>query len=132
MAVDTPVSEAFGYVGSILLFLVFLPQVWLTYRSRKADGISLLMIVLEVLASCSFITYGILIHEWPVIIANASALLCALLLLTAKIIYSKPSLPSGDSRVFMLDSQPDVLKGIPHSQSMASQATTASGVSEEP
>ena len=81
--------DIFGYLGACLLTILFIPQVYTTYKTKDADGISYIFLMLEFLASLSFIIYGFLIGSIPVIIANFSALICCILLIIAKMKFKK-------------------------------------------
>jgi MtN3 and saliva related transmembrane protein len=61
----------FGYLAGFLTVISFLPQVIRTWRSRKTGDLSLGMFSLLVTASTLWIIYGIIIHDWPVILTNA-------------------------------------------------------------
>jgi MtN3 and saliva related transmembrane protein len=58
------------------------PQVIKSWRTRDLSGISLPMYTIFTLGVVLWLVYGILIRDWPVIIANAvTALLAGLVLL---------------------------------------------------
>ena len=81
--------DIFGYIGASLLTLLFIPQVYTTYKTKDAEAISYIFLFLEILASLNFIIYGFLINSIPVIVANSSAFICAILLIIAKINFKK-------------------------------------------
>ena len=83
------IIDVFGYIGAVLLTLLFLPQVYTTYKTKDAEGLSYIFLGLEFLASLNFIIYGFLIRSIPVIIANSSAFICSILLLIAKLKFKK-------------------------------------------
>ena len=83
------IIDIFGYLGACLLTILFIPQVYTTYKTKNAEGISYLFLILEFLASVSFIIYGFLITSIPVVIANFSAFICCILLIVAKIKFKK-------------------------------------------
>ena len=78
------IIDIFGYIGAILLTFLFMPQVYTTYKNKNTDGISYVFLLLEFAASLNFIIYGFLINSLPIIIANGSAFICAILLIFAK------------------------------------------------
>ena len=78
------IIDIFGYIGAILLTFLFIPQVYTTYKNRNTEGISYIFLILEFLAALNFIIYGFLINSLPIIIANGSAFICAILLIVAK------------------------------------------------
>ena len=78
------IIDIFGYIGAVLLTILFVPQVYTTYKTKKIDGLSYIFLILEFLASLNFIIYGFLISSIPVIFANSSAFICSILLIIAK------------------------------------------------
>ena len=93
------VSNTIGYVAAIFLSILFIPQVVKTYRTKNVQGISLIFLILEVITCILFITYGILIKDIPVIVANCTALLCNILLIVAKLTFNKINNDSLDNNV---------------------------------
>ena len=51
-------TDIFGYIGAISLTVLFIPQVYKTYKSKDTYNISILFLILELIASISFIIYG--------------------------------------------------------------------------
>lgn len=67
-----------GIAAASLTTLAFLPQVLHTLRSRDTKGLSLMMYSTFSSGVLLWLVYGILLDEWPIIIANAITLLLAL------------------------------------------------------
>ena len=91
MVVITP-TDMWGYAGGFFLFVVLTPQVWKTYKTRNADGLSPFFLLFEFLASVCFIVYGFLLPQGagvPIVVSNCSALLCTMLLVIAKLIFDR-------------------------------------------
>ena len=82
-----PSTELIGYAAAILTTAAFIPQAWLTWRSRRVEGVSLGMYSIFTLGVAMWLAYGLLIGAWPVIAANAMTLLLALFILSMKIRY---------------------------------------------
>lgn len=82
-----PLSELIGYAAASLTTAAFIPQAWLTWRSRRVDGVSLGMYSIFTLGVALWLTYGVLIGAWPIIAANAMTLLLAVFILSMKIRY---------------------------------------------
>lgn len=74
-----------GIVAAILTTAAFIPQAWLTWKSRRADGVSLGMYSIFTVGVGLWLAYGIMITAWPVIIANACTLTLALFILMMKV-----------------------------------------------
>ena len=82
-------TDLIGYLAAMLTTISFVPQVLHTWRSRRANGTSLGMISLFSLGVALWLAYGILVHAWPVIIANGITLLLAIFLLGMKLRFAK-------------------------------------------
>ena len=77
--------DAVGFAAGLLTTLAFLPQAILTWRTRKAIGVSLGMYLIFVAGIVLWLIYGIALGAWPVIIANAVTLLLAAFILVMKV-----------------------------------------------
>ncbi len=82
-----PLSELIGYAAASLTTTAFIPQAWLTWKSRRVDGVSLGMYSIFTLGIALWLAYGVLIGAWPIIAANAMTLLLAVFILSMKIRY---------------------------------------------
>ncbi|HSD37829.1 MAG TPA: SemiSWEET transporter [Rhodocyclaceae bacterium] len=78
-------ADVIGYLAAILTTSAFLPQAWLTWKSRSAHGVSLGMYGVFVVGVTCWLLYGMSLHAWPVIIANAITLSLAAFILVMKI-----------------------------------------------
>jgi MtN3 and saliva related transmembrane protein len=76
-----------GIIGGTLTTLSFLPQVIQVWKTRSTKDISLIMFVLFTIGVLFWLVYGVLIEEWPVIIANGMTLIFACIILVFKAIY---------------------------------------------
>jgi MtN3 and saliva related transmembrane protein len=70
-------SSAIGFIAASLTTIAFVPQVRKVWRTRSAKDVSLGMYSLFTLGVAMWLVYGILIHAWPVIVANAITLVLA-------------------------------------------------------
>ncbi len=77
--------DALGYVAATLTTASFLPQAWLTLRTKDVSGISLGMYSAFTLGVALWLAYGIAIGEWPIIIANALTVTLAATILAVKV-----------------------------------------------
>ena len=82
-----PWSELVGYAAAIISTLSFVPQAWLTFRTRDVRGISLGMYSAFTLGVALWLLYGVLMQAWPIVVANAITLGLALVILTMKLRY---------------------------------------------
>lgn len=74
-----------GFTAGILTTIAFLPQVILTWRSRRAAGVSLGMYAVFTVGTALWLAYGIAIGSVPVIASNGITLVLALCILAMKI-----------------------------------------------
>ena len=74
-----------GFAAGILTTIAFLPQVVLTWRTRRAAGVSLGMYAVFTAGTALWRVYGIGIGSVPVIAANGITLVLALCILAMKI-----------------------------------------------
>lgn len=72
-----------GYPAAVLTTLAFVPQAWLTLRTRNVSGISALTYAAFTLGVTLWLLYGWHEQDWALIVANAVTLpLAASILLT--------------------------------------------------
>ncbi len=74
-----------GYSAAILTSIAFLPQVLKTIRTRDTRSISLLMYSLFVAGVLCWLLWGILLQQWPVILANLVTFALSAIILVMKI-----------------------------------------------
>lgn len=75
-----PSSELIGYLAAALTTCSFVPQAWLTFRTRDVSGISLGMYSVFTTGVALWLVYGLLLGAWPIVAANAVTLALALAL----------------------------------------------------
>lgn len=63
-------ADMVGIVAATLTTVAFVPQAVKTWKSRHARDLSLGMFSLFTLGVICWLTYGVLIGSWPIIIAN--------------------------------------------------------------
>lgn len=76
-----------GFFAAICTTFSFLPQAIKSIKTKQTKDLSLMMYVLLVIGVFCWVVYGILIKDWPVIIANAITLCINGILLILKIKY---------------------------------------------
>ena len=82
-------SDIYGYIGGGLLVITLLPQLYLTYKSKKVDDISYIFIFLQIITCFFFLIYGIYLKEIPIILANSILFVQLMLFLLLKKMYNK-------------------------------------------
>lgn len=76
-----------GYCAATLTTCSFVPQAWLTFRTRDVRGISLGMYSVFTVGVALWLLYGLLLGAWPIVAANAITLALASVILGMKLRY---------------------------------------------
>ena len=79
------IDSLIGALAATLTTIAFIPQAWMTWKSKRADGVSLGMYSIFTTGVALWLLYGLIIGAWPVIIANAFTLALALFILVMKL-----------------------------------------------
>jgi MtN3 and saliva related transmembrane protein len=82
-----PSHELIGYLAAFLTTCSFVPQAWLTFRTRNVSGISLGMYSVFACGVAFWLVYGLLLGAWPIVVANSITLALALGILAMKLRY---------------------------------------------
>ena len=82
-------TEFFGYFAAILTTAAFLPQLIKTLKTKKADDVSLITLIMFLSGVGSWIIYGYKISSFPILLANIITFILNLLILISKIYYAK-------------------------------------------
>jgi len=80
---------ALGLLAATLTTLAFLPQVIKTWKAQSAEDLSLSTFSMFCAGVVCWLTYGLLIEDLPVILANAVTLVLAGAVLVQAIIYRR-------------------------------------------
>jgi MtN3 and saliva related transmembrane protein len=80
-------SDLVGYIAATLTTSAFIPQALMTWKNKRAEGVSLSMYVILITGVILWLTYGIMLSAWPVIIANIITLFLTIFILLMKIVY---------------------------------------------
>lgn len=80
-------TELIGFLAAALTTCSFVPQAWLTFRTRDVSGISLGMYSVFTVGIALWLCYGLLLGAWPVVAANAVTLALASAILWMKLRY---------------------------------------------
>ena len=81
--------QFFGYFGSFLTSITFIPQVYKAWQSKSVGDLSTWMMLIVVLSTIVWLAYGLGINSGPVILANAIVLILSLVLLYFKFIFKR-------------------------------------------
>ncbi|PXX41541.1 SemiSWEET transporter [Undibacterium pigrum] len=80
-------ADMVGYIAACLTTTAFIPQAWLTWRRKRAEGVSLGMYLILVSGVLMWLLYGLMLGALPVIIANIVTLVLASFILIMKLLY---------------------------------------------
>jgi MtN3 and saliva related transmembrane protein len=60
--------DVIGYVAGSLAMISFLPQVIRTIRTKKADDLSMSMLILTLATNILYVIYGLLLELYPIVV----------------------------------------------------------------
>ena len=81
--------EFFGYFAAILTTAAFLPQLIKTLKTKKADDVSSVTLIMFICGVGFWILYGYEISSLPILIANIITFILNFFILISKIYYSR-------------------------------------------
>ena len=82
-------TDWIGYAAAFLTTASFVPQAWLTFKTRDVRGVSLGMYSAFTLGIALWLAYGLLIEAWPVVIANIITLALAASILAMRLRFGR-------------------------------------------
>ena len=82
-------TDLIGALAACLTTVSFVPQAWLSFRTRDVSGVSLLMYSAFTVGVALWLAYGWLLKSWPMMIANTITLVLALMILGMKLVYGR-------------------------------------------
>jgi len=82
-------ADLIGSLAACLTTLSFVPQAWLTFKTRDVSGVSLGMYSVFTVGVALWLAYGLLLRSWPMVVANAITLVLALMILAMKLVYRR-------------------------------------------
>ena len=77
--------EIIGLIAAFCTTISFLPQALHTFRTKNTKGISRQMYIILTIGVALWFVYGIFLHSWPIILANAVTFVFAFSILVLKI-----------------------------------------------
>ena len=76
-----------GFFAAFCTTIAFLPQAIKVFKSKSTKDISLYMFIIFTIGVLSWLIYGLIINDMPIILANAVTLILSLFILIYKIKY---------------------------------------------
>ena len=74
--------DVVGSLAALASMVSFSPQAWRIIKSRRTDGLSAAAYSITVAAFALWVTYGVLLGQWPLIVSNGVCLLLSGFILT--------------------------------------------------
>ena len=81
--------DFFGFLAALLTTLAFLPQLYKTWKTKTADDVSLIMLIMFITGLICWIVYGIKINSIPILVANIITFIFNFSILILKVTYGK-------------------------------------------
>lgn len=81
-----PFVTIIGAVAALCSTVSFAPQAWKIIRTRQTKDISTGMYLFTVMGFAAWLTYGVLLKQWPLIAANSICLVLSAFILTMKLL----------------------------------------------
>lgn len=80
-------------VSSLILFVIGLPvQIYKNYKRKSVEGISLPLFLSYFAAYVIWLSYGVSLGDWPIVVTNVPATIAAAIMLYQFIVYRKKSI----------------------------------------
>jgi MtN3 and saliva related transmembrane protein len=79
--------EAIGSVAAFSTTVCWVPQALKILREKRTEGLSLVTQIVFTLGVALWLAYGLLLHNWPILLANALTLMLSLAILFLKVRY---------------------------------------------
>tara|TARA_Y100001968_G_scaffold92197_1_gene82900 strand:- start:111 stop:386 length:276 start_codon:yes stop_codon:yes gene_type:complete len=81
--------DLFGFLAAFLTTVAFLPQLYKIWKTKSADDVSLIMLIIFIIGLICWIIYGLNIDSIPILVANIITFIFNFSILILKITYSK-------------------------------------------
>ncbi|MBY0330465.1 MAG: SemiSWEET transporter [Acetobacteraceae bacterium] len=75
-----------GFLATACSVSSFVPQAWKVIRTRDMKGVSTGMYAITVVGFSLWLTYGLLLWQWPLILTNGTCLLLSGFILLMKLL----------------------------------------------
>ena len=81
--------DLFGFLAALLTTIAFFPQLYKIWKTKSADDVSLVMLILFLTGLICWIIYGFKINSIPILVANFVTFIFNFSILILKISYKK-------------------------------------------
>ncbi len=79
-------AQYIGFLAATLTTVAFLPQAWKVHRTKSCGDLSLGLFLIFSVGVFTWLIYGILVGDWPIIVANVITFVLAFYILSMKIL----------------------------------------------
>ena len=79
--------EYIGGLAAVCTTLCWVPQALKIVREKQTQGISLITQAVFTIGIALWLAYGLLLHNWPIMLANAVTLVFTIVILILKVRY---------------------------------------------
>jgi MtN3 and saliva related transmembrane protein len=79
--------EVIGSVAAVSTTVCWVPQALKILREKRTEGLSLVTQIVFTFGVALWLAYGLLLHNWPILLANATTLVLSLAILILKLRY---------------------------------------------
>jgi MtN3 and saliva related transmembrane protein len=86
MGIRMDLTTAVGAAATLASTISFAPQAWKVIRTRDTAAISVQMYAITVVGFALWLTYGLLMSQWPLIVTNAICLALSSFILMMKLL----------------------------------------------
>ena len=91
-------TTAFGWIASSISLIYKFPQIYLLYREKKYEGLSVVSLCVQAVSYVFYIVHGIYIDDNPVFYMGIACLAQSICLIAMYFVYKKAN-PSESQRV---------------------------------
>ncbi len=84
-------TQIIGLAAGVFTATSLIPQVIKTMKEKKAENVSLVMLLVLLAGLILWVVYGIKRTDWPIIITNCFSLLVNITMIILRVKYSKLS-----------------------------------------
>ena len=81
-------TQWFGIAAGVMTAVSMLPQLIKIIKEKKADDVSVLMLMVLIIGLGLWVVYGFLREDWPLIVTNSFSFLLNLVVLMLRIRFS--------------------------------------------
>jgi len=95
------IANITGYIGGTFSIIAFIPQAYLTWKTKQTQGISLTSYIFFVISGSLWIVHGILLNDICMVIFTAIGGFFVVLVIVFKIKYDRQQKQTNDEEIFV-------------------------------